>query len=198
MLTYANPGDTAWVAETATLNAAAGTHTVAFQTTGSGGDSTCFDGFQITGGTYATVTLGSAVPLTSANSVLDLSAAYGAAVNSLSGVANSRVLLGATSALAVGADNTNTTFAGVISSSGPGLSKTGTGTFTLSGANTYTGGTSLLAGTLVVNSGMTASATGTGTVTLSGGTLAAGRPAARSPAWCKATHPRIPSHRGPA
>ena len=55
---------------------------------------------------------------------------------------------------------------GVVASGA--LSKTGNGTVTLSGANTYAGGTTVSAGTLVVNN---ANALGAGSVTLSGGSL---------------------------
>jgi len=48
----------------------------------------------------------------------------------------------------------NDTFSGVISGSG-GLVKRGTGTFVLSGENTYGGGTSILAGTLQIGNGGT-------------------------------------------
>jgi len=55
---------------------------------------------------------------------------------------------------------------------GPGsLEKSGTGTLTLSSANTYSGGTNLNAGTLVLGN---ATSLGGGTVTLRGGTLATG------------------------
>jgi autotransporter-associated beta strand protein len=47
----------------------------------------------------------------------------------------------------VGADNTSTTFSGVISGAG-GLIKVGTGTFTLAAVNKWTGPTTVLAGTL--------------------------------------------------
>jgi autotransporter-associated beta strand protein len=57
---------------------------------------------------------------------------------------------------------------GIISGSGYSLTKAGAGTLTLSGANTYTGGTTLSAGTLNINS---ASAIGSGSFTISGGTL---------------------------
>ena len=48
-------------------------------------------------------------------------------------------------------DATDTAYAGVISGIG-GLTKTGTGTFTLTGANSYSGGTTVDAGTLEGNS----------------------------------------------
>lgn len=57
---------------------------------------------------------------------------------------------------------------GIISGSGYSLTKAGAGTLTLRGANNYTGGTTLSAGTLNINN---ASAIGAGTFTISGGTL---------------------------
>ncbi len=49
--------------------------------------------------------------------------------------------------LTVGNDNTSTSFSGAISGTG-GLTKIGSGTLTLSGANSYTGATAINAGTL--------------------------------------------------
>ncbi len=70
----------------------------------------------------------------------------------------------------VGAKNVDSRFNGIIS--GNSISKVGTGTLTLSGSNTYAGGTTISNGTLmIVNT--TGSGTGTAAVTVSGtGTLA--------------------------
>jgi uncharacterized repeat protein (TIGR01451 family) len=93
---------------------------------------------------------------------------------------------GATQALTV-AGAGNTAISGVIGTTTGTLTKIGTGTLTLSGNNTYTGLTTVSAGTLLVNGAQGASAVslnggtlgGTGTVgaitsTAAGGTLAPG------------------------
>ena len=57
--------------------------------------------------------------------------------------------------LTIGSDNTSTTYAGIIVDGSTGslaLTKAGTGTLTLTGTNTYSGGTSVLNGTLAVAS----------------------------------------------
>ncbi len=80
------------------------------------------------------------------------------------------------SPLGVGSNNTSTTFSGLIADGGVGggtggsLTKVGTGTLTLSGANTYTGPTTVSAGILKAGN-KTGSATGTGTVNVNSGTL---------------------------
>jgi autotransporter-associated beta strand protein len=78
-----------------------------------------------------------------------------------------------TRALTVGStNNLSSAFSGVIADgTGAGsLTKAGTGTLTLSGPNTYTGGTTVTAGRLLVNN-LTGSGTGSGGVLVSGGTL---------------------------
>ena len=85
----------------------------------------------------------------------------------------------------IGGKNTSTTFAGTIQNQGSAalsaLTKVGTGTFTISGNNTYTGPTTISAGTLQVGDGVT-SGTGTlGTANVTdNATLAFARPDAIS------------------
>ena len=67
----------------------------------------------------------------------------------------------------------DTTISGLISGGGL-MTKSGTGSLTLSGANTYSSGTTLSAGTLNINnagSGGTSSAIGTGAFSINGGTI---------------------------
>lgn len=78
------------------------------------------------------------------------------------------VALGST-ALVTGRNNLSTTFSGIIKDGGS-LTKVGIGALTLEGANTYTGGTKVNEGTLIVGNS-TGSATGTGLVLVNGGTL---------------------------
>ena len=95
----------------------------------------------------------SGVALTGTGASLDVSGAYGpGTIQDLSGVAGTSVLLGSNS-LTVGTAN-DTTFAGVIADggwnggTGGSLVKQGSGTLILTGANTYTGGTTVWGGTL--------------------------------------------------
>ena len=76
-------------------------------------------------------------------------------------------LLGANQ-LFVGSSNLSTTVSGTIS--GNALAKEGTGTLTLSGINTYTGGTTINAGALAITND---NALGTGGVVMNGGRLGA-------------------------
>lgn len=105
----------------------------------------------------------SAVALTS-GVTLDLNGNSNTIAN-LSGSAGS-VTLGA-AALTLGGDGNNSSFGGTISGTGGSLVKTGAGTLTLSGSNTYTLGTQINGGTISVAS---PSNLGSGTVTFGGNT----------------------------
>ena len=106
--------------------------------------------------------------------VLDL-AGYSPTVGALSGTAGSTITNSSTGTVTL---TTNiaagtSTFSGVIANGGGtvSLTKSGGGVLVLSGSNTYSGGTTVNDGTLVV-ANTSGSATGTGNVTMNGGTLA--------------------------
>ncbi len=149
----------------------------------------------INGGTLR-VTNASALPGTTAVNVaagatLDVAASQ--VIATLSGAGNVTLSGGL---LTAGGTNASATFDGVLSGTG-GLTKLGTGTMTLSGANSYSGATTINAGTLALtgtgrtgagdlavaagatldlagNSNSVAGLSGAGTVLLGAGTLTAG------------------------
>jgi CSLREA domain-containing protein len=126
---------------------------------------------------FATISMNGNVSVTGSNSI-NLYA------GDVSGVGNINTGAG----LTVNNTGTASTLSGIISGSGAGLTKQGTGTLVLSGVDTYTGATSVSEGQLNLNGSITsdttvlASATlgGTGTInsanslTVTGGTVAPG------------------------
>ena len=129
---------------------------------------------------FAASASGGRATLINANStsIIDISqlTTGGIEVGSVAG--NGALRLGSKS-LTVGNTNASTEFSGIIQDGGfdggigGSLIKIGSGTFILSGANTFTGGTTLQSGTIVVAS---AQALGTGDFLLNSGTLRASGP----------------------
>ncbi len=86
------------------------------------------------------------VNLAGAGATLDLGGSTQTIGSLTASDSSTQVTLGG-GALTTGNDNTDTTFAGLISGGGS-LTKIGSGSFTLSGANTFAGGATLTSGTL--------------------------------------------------
>jgi autotransporter-associated beta strand protein len=105
------------------------------------------------------------------NGILDLNT-HSDTINGLNGSGTVNTAAGGTPTLTVGANGDSGTFSGVIENTAGtlALTKSGSGTETLTGANTYSGNTTINAGTLLADN--STSSTGSGTVTVnSGGTL---------------------------
>ena len=124
---------------------------------------------------YGTSDGGQARFITNAGGIFDISNLTATGMNAGSIEGAGSYFLGS-KALTVGSNGLNTEVNGVIADGGTGggvggsLIKVGAGTLTLSGANTYSGGTTLESGTLVVNN---AQALGLGDMTVVGGVLMA-------------------------
>ncbi|MEI7898983.1 MAG: autotransporter-associated beta strand repeat-containing protein [bacterium] len=146
-----------------------GTNTYSGTTTVNGG--TLKAGIASVAGAYGAFGTNSAVTLANtAGVVLNLNG-FNTVIGSLAGggTTGGNVTLGTgTATLTVGAKNTSTTFAGVISGTGS-LVKGGTGTNTLSGVNLYTGNTTVSAGMLAL--GTTNSIGNTATLTIADGAM---------------------------
>ena len=129
-----------------------GSNTYLGATTVSGGTLTA--GVASLAGSYGAFGLNSALVLANSAGVVVNLAGYNTQIGSLTGggPAGGNVVLGAAT-LTVGGDNTSPpAYAGVISGSG-GLTKIGSGLLILTGSNTYSGGTSINAGTLQIGAG---------------------------------------------
>jgi len=128
---------------------------------------------QATGAPNATLNVTGGSNGGSTGSFLFVDAAGTVAIGALAGNGIVGGINTGTTTWQIGGLNGDNTFSGVIENNAFGgataLTKTGTGILTLSGANTYSGATTVNNGTLAVNGG---SITGTGTIiTQTGGTL---------------------------
>ncbi|NYT41091.1 autotransporter-associated beta strand repeat-containing protein [Sphingomonas sp. R-74633] len=115
-----------------------GANSYAGATTIAGGTLRAGVGGALPTGTTVTIAAGATLDLTASQTIASLA---GAGSVTLSG-----------GSLTTGGGNTDTSYAGIISGSG-GLTKAGAGVFTLVGANSYTGATTVSAGTLRLNGG---------------------------------------------
>ena len=116
----------------------------------------------LTYSTPGTVVIGGSNTLTlNGNGGNGITVSTGAGNNTVS----SKVALGNSQTWTVTDSGTTLTASNEISGSGSSLTKAGAGTLILSGANTYTGGTTVSAGTLLVNN-LTGSGTGTGALSI--------------------------------
>jgi outer membrane autotransporter protein len=97
-------------------------------------------------------------------------AGFSNSVGSLAGAGTVTNSGGSAATLTAGGDNSSTTFFGILEdgTSATALTKTGTGRLTLSGNNTYSGGTTIEQGTLRLESN---TAAGTGTITTLGSVI---------------------------
>ncbi|MEN9665273.1 MAG: hypothetical protein RLZZ326_1636, partial [Planctomycetota bacterium] len=147
--------------------------TAVLSKTGSGtvtltGNNTSTGGTTITGGTLA---LGSAGALGATGTI---SFGGGTLQHSASNTTNyaSRFSTAANQAYRIDTNGQNVTYASALVSSGGSLTKLGTGILTLSGTNTYTGVTTINAGTLALGASNVFAANAM--VTINGGTLDVG------------------------
>ena len=122
------------------------------------------------GGTTDAFSANSAVTV-NARATLDLGG-YSQAIGSLAGAGTVTNSGSNNATLTAGGNNASTTFSGVIQDGNDtvALTKLGTGTLTLTGNNSYSGGTTLDAGTLQISGAGTLGAT-TGTLGVAGGIL---------------------------
>ncbi len=152
-----------------------GTGIIAFSKSGTGvavlsGANTFTGTTTVSGGTLA-LTGGAAladvtaVSITNSGAVLRLDASE--TIGSISSVASTTLNLQG-NALTVG-DATNTSFAGTIAGTLGSIVKLGAGTLTLTGVNTYTGGTTLSAGVINARVNTTQNSVGTGAVSIASG-----------------------------
>ncbi len=118
-------------------------------------------------------------PLAMQNATLDMNATDAGTVNlnnlsaTLGALTGSRNLSLGSGGISIGNNHLSTTYSGVLSGSGGSLVKIGNGTLTLSGANNYTGTTTVNAGTLALgaNNALPDTAVSIGNATLDAATF---------------------------
>jgi len=177
---FGTAGDATFINDGATARGGIAGETL-FQDTGDAGNAILIANGGVGGGDggsiqFATASTGGTARVeVFGNGKLDISGRNAPGITTGSIEGSGLVFLGGVN-LTVGTNNLSTTFSGVIQNGGASggtggsLTKVGTGTLTLSGANTYTGGTIVNAGALLV-SNTTGSGTGTGAVNVNAGTL---------------------------
>ena len=177
---FGTAGDATFINDGATASGGIAGETL-FQNTGDAGNAMLIANGGVGGGDggsiqFATASTGGTARVeVFGNGNLDISGhnAPGLTTGSIQG--NGAVFLGADD-LTVGTNNLGTTFSGLIQDGGSGggtggsLTKVGTGKLTLTKSNTYTGGTIITKGTLLVTN-RSGSATGSGSVQVNAGTL---------------------------
>ncbi len=177
---FGTAGDATFINDGATASGGIAGETL-FQDTGDAGNATLIANGGSGGGDggsiqFATASTGGTAQVqVFGNGNLDISGhnAPGVTTGSIQG--NGAVFLGANN-LTVGTNNLSTIFSGLIQDgginggTGGSLTKTGNRKLSLTNANTYTGGTTITRGTLLVKNA-TGSATGTGAVQVNAGTL---------------------------
>src|SRR6266481_6372710 len=180
VLHFGTAGDATFINDGATASGGVAGETL-FQDTGDAGNAILIANGGVGGGDggsiqFATASTGGTARVeVFGNGNLDISGhnAPGLTTGSIQG--NGAVFLGAND-LTVGTNNLGTTFSGLIQDGGSGggtggsLTKAGTGKLTLTKSNTYTGGTTITKGTLLVTN-RSGSATGSGSVQVNAGTL---------------------------
>src|SRR5215471_9700086 len=177
---FGTAGDATFINNGATASGGIAGETL-FQDTGDAGNAVLIANGGVNGGDggsiqFATASTGGTAQVqVFGNGNLDISGhnAPGVTTGSIEG--NGAVFLGANN-LTLGTNNLDTTFSGLIQDggisrgTGGSLTKTGNRKLSLISANTYTGGTTVTKGTLLVKN-RTGSATGTGGVQVNAGTL---------------------------
>ncbi|MBS0538759.1 MAG: autotransporter domain-containing protein [Proteobacteria bacterium] len=142
------------------------------------GANTYTGGTTVNAGTVAlsgsgSIASSSGLNLAAAGAGFDISGTTsGATIKDLTGVSGSTIALGAKT-LTAGTSN-DTTFAGVLSGVGGGFTKQGSGTLTLSAAETYTGLTTVSAGTLALTGSLAGAASVAAGATLRSATTIGG------------------------